>query len=182
MRDHKQLRLDEVKDLVTPVMKRQMGAFVTLYKMKKSVDHSAAIVSRADKDLRGCIGYIFPVKSLVQAVIENAIGSASRDYRFEKVKANELDNLLIDINVLTPPKRVDSYDKIRIGTDGVLMYKQGRQSVFLPSVATEFGWDLDQTLSQLSLKAGLSADAWKQGAHFDTFQSISFEEHKPNRP
>ena len=180
VRDHKQIGVDDVKELVTPVMKRKTGVFVTLYKMKKSVDHSA-IPARADKDLRGCIGYIFPVKSLVQAVIDNAIGSASRDYRFEKVTANEMDDLLIDINVLTPPKRVDSYDKIRIGTDGVLMYKQGRQSVFLPSVATEFGWNLQETLSQLSVKAGLSADAWKQGAHFDTFQSISFEEHKSPR-
>lgn len=151
-----------------------MGAFVTLYKKRNGAPEPAA---RAGKDLRGCVGYIFPIKPLVQAVIENAVGAASRDYRFHNITKDELPDLLIDINVLTPPERVASYNDIVIGRDGVLLYKDGKQAVFLPSVASDFGWNLDQTLTQLAVKAGCAPDSWKQGAQFDVFQSTSFEEH-----
>jgi AMMECR1 domain-containing protein len=56
------------------------------------------------------------------------------------------------------------------------MYKNGKQAVFLPSVATEYNWDLNELLTQLSLKAGCGPDDWKTGARFDVFQSDSFEE------
>jgi AMMECR1 domain-containing protein len=71
---------------------------------------------------------------------------------------------------------VGSYNDIVVGKDGVIMYKDGKQAVFLPSVAIEFGWDVSELLTQLSLKAGCSVDGWKQGAKFDVFQSDSFEE------
>jgi len=174
VRERRELSLEEIQDLITPVMRKQMGAFVTLY--KRPAPEQERTVHGAEKELRGCIGYIWPVKPLLQAVIENAIGAASRDYRFKNVTPDELPYLQIDINVLTPPKRVRSQDEIVIGRDGVLLYKDGKQAVFLPSVATEFGWTLEQTLSQLALKAGCSADGWKQGANYDVFQSCSFEE------
>jgi AmmeMemoRadiSam system protein A len=151
-----------------------MGVFVTLYKVPTA---TKGHIDRAHKDLRGCIGYIWPVKSLFDSVVDNAIGACSRDPRFVPVTKSELAGLQIDINVLTPPKRVGSYKDIVVGTDGVIMYKDGRQAVFLPSVATEFGWDLNELLSQLAIKAGCAADAWKQpDAKFDVFQSQSFVE------
>jgi len=172
VREKRQITQAELKPLMTPVMKKAMGVFVTLY--KRNIGRNT--VHGEDKELRGCVGYIFPVKPLIQAVIDNAIGSASRDYRFQGVIEEELKDLQIDINLLTPPRRVKSYKDIVIGRDGILLYKQGRQAVFLPSVATEFGWDLEQTLAQLAMKAGFPADAWKQDAQFDVFQSISVEE------
>jgi len=175
VRERREVSHSEIRELVTPVMRKPMGAFVTLY-TRASGDQRGDTAHGEEKELRGCIGYIWPIKPLLKAVIENAIGAASRDYRFKNVTPEELPHLQIDINVLTPPQRVRSQDDIVIGRDGVLLYKDGKQAVFLPSVATEFGWDLEQTLSQLALKAGCSADAWKQGAHFDIFQSCSFEE------
>lgn len=174
VRERREVSKKEIQELITPVMQKQMGAFVTLY--KRGAPKSEHTAHGDDKELRGCIGYIWPVKPLLQAVIENAIGAASRDYRFKNVTPEELPYLQIDINVLTPPQRVKSQDDIVIGRDGVLLYKDGKQAVFLPSVATEFGWTLEQTLTQLALKAGCSADGWKQGANFDVFQSCSFEE------
>jgi hypothetical protein len=174
VRERREVSRNEIEELITPVMQKQMGAFVTLYKRGRLETEGTA--HGDEKELRGCIGYIWPVKPLLQAVIENAIGAASRDYRFKNVTPDELPFLQIDINVLTPPRRVKSQDDIVIGRDGVLLYKDGKQAVFLPSVATDFGWTLEQTLSQLALKAGCSADGWKQGANFDVFQSCSFEE------
>lgn len=162
-----------LKQLASPGMHKKSGVFVTLYKVPPG---SRQRVDRLHKDLRGCIGYIWPVKSLFESVIDNTIGACSRDYRFVPVTNSELDDLRIDINVLTPPRRIDSHTDIVVGRDGVIMYKDGKQAVFLPSVATEFGWDVPELLTQLSLKAGLAGDGWKQGAKFDVFQSDSFEE------
>lgn len=159
---------EDINFAISDFTKKNMGAFVTLYKIDPA--------NPDQKELRGCIGYIWPVKPLFETVMDNTIGSSSRDYRFQPVLKSELKDLEIDINVLTAPKRVKSYNDIVVGRDGVVMYKSGRQAVFLPSVATEFGWDLSELLTQLSLKAGLSEDAWKSGARFDVFQSQSISE------
>ncbi|HEY9677400.1 MAG TPA: AmmeMemoRadiSam system protein B [Drouetiella sp.] len=158
----------DLKFAVSPFVKQPMGAFVTLYKHNSSLQR--------EKELRGCIGYIWPIKSLLETVVDNAIGACSKDYRFHNVTASELNDIDIDINVLTAPRRVAGYNDIVVGRDGVVLYKDGLQSVFLPSVATEFGWDLPEMLTQLAQKAGLKADDWKEGAKFDVFQSESFEE------
>ena len=71
-----------------------------------------------------------------------------------------------------------SPDKIRIGIDGIVLNKDGRSAVFLPQVAPEQGWDLSQTLTNLSLKAGLAGDAWKKGASFLVFQAVVFGEER----
>ncbi|MBK7746911.1 MAG: AmmeMemoRadiSam system protein B [Candidatus Obscuribacter sp.] len=148
-------------------LKRPSGAFVTLYK-RQSPD--------AKRSLRGCIGYVFPVKSLEQTIMENTISAASMDPRFEPVSKEELEKLEIEITVLSPPRPVASYKDIRIGTDGILLKASGRQSVFLPHVATEYGWTIEETLRQLSQKAGLAPDAWQKNARFEVFQGQSIEE------
>ncbi len=160
----------------SPVLEESFGTFVTLFKVGSKSKH--ANKSRDDKELRGCIGYIWPIKPLVQAVIENAIGACSRDYRFQQVEAGEVKHLQIEINVLTPPHKVASTSEIELGKDGIIMYLNGRQSVFLPHVPTEFGWDLDETLAQLAIKAGFGPKDWKNGATFDVFRASAFEEEK----
>lgn len=154
-----------------PRLSKPAGAFVTLYKRPLGGD-----VDGGHKELRGCIGYILPVKGLAQAVVDNAIGASSRDPRFSPVETSELDGLQIDINVLTPPTPVGNYKDIKLGQDGVILYKNLKQAVFLPSVATEFGWTLEEMLSQLSIKASCGRDGWRTGCRFDIFQAQSFEE------
>ncbi len=164
---------------VTIGLKRRLGVFVTLFKKKQN---RKAIVASCKKsihdeyDLRGCIGYIWPIKPLVDAVIDNAVGACSKDYRFIPVRDHELPDLKYEISVLTPLQRVDSEKDIEIGRHGIVLYVKGRQSVFLPHVPVEFGWSLEETLSQLSVKAGVGPHDWRQGAKFDVFESIMFEE------
>jgi len=143
------------------------GAFVTLYKKD--------VVAQESK-LRGCIGNILPTKPLYQAVIDNTVASCSRDYRFNPVHPSELANLELEISVLTPPKRIHAAKEIRLGEDGILLHVGEHQSVFLPQVATEYGWTLEETLEQLSLKAGLERSAWKRNARFEVFQTESLHE------
>lgn len=168
VRSGKEPQLDDDIEL-TEKLRSPHGAFVTLYKFPHGLAH--------DKELRGCIGYILPIKPLYQSVIDNAVGAASRDFRFPAVEADELSQIHIDINVLTPPRKVSGYKDIRLGVDGILLTVSGKQAVFLPAVATEYGWTLEETLDQLALKAGLSASAWKSpAARFEVFQSEAFEE------
>jgi AmmeMemoRadiSam system protein B/AmmeMemoRadiSam system protein A len=149
------------------------GVFVTLYSSETDTQQMAR---PNGKTLRGCIGYIWPIKPLGQAIIDNTIGAASKDPRFKPVTKEEINHLQIDINVLTPLHRISSYKDIVLGRDGIVIYKNDRQAVFLPSVASEFGWTLEETLTQLSLKAGCGADGWRSNARFDVFQAESFEE------
>ena len=141
----------------------KMGAFVTLN-------------DRTTGALRGCIGEIMPMRPLVEAVAERAVDSARRDPRFMPVTEGELANLRVEVSALTPPKRVASWRDIVLGRDGMTLEKDGAFAVFLPQVAPEQGWDLPTTLSYLSRKAGLPADAWREGATFETFQAEVFHE------
>ena len=74
--------------------------------------------------------------------------------------------------MLTAPKPVASFRDIRIGVDGVVLKKQERSAVFLPQVAPEQGWNLEETLTHLAMKAGLPPDAWKEDAEFLVFQAV----------
>jgi len=148
---------------ITDPMKREGAAFVTLKKHRM---------------LRGCIGDIIPRGPLYESVIRNAVNAGFNDHRFPPVNAGEYDQLVFEISALTVPRIIASPDKIRIGTDGVILKKEGRSAVFLPQVAPEQGWNVEQMLSHLSAKAGLSPDAWKQDTQFLVFQADVFGEHE----
>ena len=132
----------------------------------------------ADGGLRGCIGAMEAYEPLVENVVHNAINSAFRDPRFMPVSSlSELEGLVVEISVLTPPEDVDGPDKFVVGEHGVIMFCAGRSAVFLPQVAPEQGWDRETTLSHLSMKAGLSPDAWRSpDARFKVFRAIVFSE------
>jgi AmmeMemoRadiSam system protein A len=115
---------------------------------------------------------------LYKSVISNAINAGVYDRRFFPVTEAECNDITIEISALTVPKPIASADEIRIGIDGVVLSKNGHSAVFLPQVAPEQGWDVNQMLTQLSLKAGLPGDAWKEGANFLVFQADVFGENE----
>jgi len=139
---------------------------------------AAFVTFKKNAHLRGCIGDIFPRQPLYKSVITNAINAGINDRRFAQVTEAEFNNITIEISALTVPEPVSSAKDIKIGIDGVVLNKEGRMAVFLPQVASEQGWDLNTTLTQLSLKAGLPANAWKKGANFLVFQADVFGEEK----
>jgi len=162
-------RVPQVSELgitISDAMSCPRAAFVTLKK------HS---------QLRGCIGDIFPQRPLYKSVIRNAINACFNDRRFLPVTEEECNDITIEISALTAPEPVASSSDIRIGIDGVVLSKDGHSAVFLPQVAPEQGWDVNQMLTQLSLKAQLPADAWKEGASFLVFQADVFGESHPSK-
>jgi AmmeMemoRadiSam system protein B/AmmeMemoRadiSam system protein A len=146
---------------LSPAMQQTMGAFVTLH---------------AHGKLRGCIGEIEPRRPLYEAVMAHAVNAGLKDHRFPRVTAAELPELEFEISVLTPPQPVDSPERIVIGRHGMTVEKAGHRAVFLPQIAPQQGWDRDTTLDHLCLKAGLPADAWRQGAAFTVFEAVVFGE------
>jgi len=91
-----------------------------------------------------------------------AVEAAVGDPRFSPVTVDELSDIEIEIYVLSPLKKIDSTDEIKMGIDGVLVKKGFNSGVFLPQVATETGWSKEEFLSTLcSQKAGLPPLAWK---------------------
>lgn len=146
---------------ITEGMRQTAGAFVTLH---------------MNGMLRGCIGEIIPHRALYEAVIDHAVNAAVHDPRFPPVTVADIGALDIEISALTPPVPVASCEEIELGRHGILLEKEYHSAVFLPQVAPEQGWDLEQTLTQLSLKAGLSMNAWREGCSFQVFEAIVFGE------
>ncbi len=135
-------------DIKSDRLKEKRGAFVTINKNHR---------------LRGCIGYILPVKPLYQAVREVAEEAALHDPRFMAIRPNELSHLQIEISVLTVPKLLKNKDlsRIKIGRDGLIIRKGGYQGILLPQVATDYHWNRKEFVEETCRKAGLPKDAWK---------------------
>lgn len=147
-------------------LKEKRGCFVTLTK---------------NDQLRGCMGYIEPVASLGSAISDNAINAAINDPRFAKLNKSELEEIKIEISVLTVPKKLkytaisDMISKIKPHIHGIILKKGGYSATFLPQV-----WDevpkKEQFLSYLSIKAGLNKDAWKKNPEIYTYEAEHFLE------
>ena len=143
-----------------PLMESPSGAFVTL---------------KLSGRLRGCMGRIDAKWPLWETVARMARASAFEDPRFPSLTRSELDDINIEISVMTPPTPVTSADEVIAGRHGVMIQRGMNRAVFLPQVATEQGWDRDMLLTHLSLKAGLSADAWRDDdVSFSVFTAVVF--------
>ena len=132
-----------------PQLNAQSGCFVTIK------NHSR---------LRGCIGRFVSDIPLIELISQMAVDSAMHDPRFvsERIRPDELDELDIEISVLSPLKKTTDPLSLRLGTDGIYIKKGYASGCFLPQVATETGWTKKEFLSCCcSHKAGLSPDAWQ---------------------
>lgn len=146
---------------VTEGMKGIRGGFVTLKK---------------DGALRGCIGEVIPRREIWKVVTEHALNAAFQDSRFPALEERELGTVAIEISVLTPPEPVVSWCDIRLGRHGIILRKRSRSAVFLPQVAEEQGWSLEETLDNLSVKAGLPPDGWRTETDFLVFEAQVFRD------
>jgi len=114
--------------------------------------------------LRGCIGQFISESPLIELVVEMAKASATGDPRFfaDPITAGELEQLDIEISVLSPLQRTDKPLDLRLGIDGIYIKKGFISCCFLPQVAAETGWSREKFLSYCCAhKAGLPPDAWK---------------------
>lgn len=123
------------------------GAFVSLKKRGR---------------LRGCIGCIEARRPLYRTIEEMAHAAAFNDPRFSPLRREEMENLDIEISVLTPLKKINDINEIEIGRHGLYIVKGFHSGLLLPQVATEYKWEREAFLEETCHKAGLSSNAWKE--------------------
>jgi uncharacterized protein len=142
---------------------RLAGAFVSLHKRGR---------------LRGCIGTFSADEPVTLVIEEMAVAAAIRDPRFPALEASELDELELEISVLSPRREVTDVDQIEVGRHGLVVSRGASRGVLLPQVATEHGWDREAFLAHTCEKAGLLPDAWtRPGTCIEVFTAEVFSEH-----
>lgn len=151
------------------------GVFVTINK-----------VTGGEKQLRGCIGFPYPVSPLVNAVIDSALSAATQDPRFSPLSENELDSVVFEVSVLTPPELIrtsnpkEYLSKFKVGEHGLIVEKGPFKGLLLPQVPVEWNWCEEEFICQCCMKAGLPPDTWlTKGSRIYKFKAIIFEEEKP---
>jgi AmmeMemoRadiSam system protein A len=132
-----------------PVLDERRGAFVTLHR------HG---------ELRGCVGSIVGVDPLRDAIPSLARAAASNDSRFAPLTGDEVDDVDIEISLLSPLRRIDSPVAIEVGRHGLVVRRGPWRGLLLPQVAAERGWDAETFLSWTCRKAGLDENAWREWA------------------
>jgi AmmeMemoRadiSam system protein B/AmmeMemoRadiSam system protein A len=144
---------------VNIILLTKKGAFVTLKKEGR---------------LRGCIGFIEPIRPLYKTVIQAALYAAFQDTRFLPVTTQELNSLEIEISVLSPLEKIHDPENINVGRHGLYLLKNGRSGLLLPQVAVENGWSREMFLRQVCRKAGLPVNAWKTDSEIFIFEAVVF--------
>ncbi len=165
----------EVPEETPEHLHSKSGVFVTL---------NAVFENRVN--LRGCIGRPYPSQPLVEATIDSAVDSAVNDPRFPPVTPKELDKIIVDLSVLTPPKKIQ-YSKpeellglVKVGRDGLIAIRGMFRGLLLPQVPVDWKWNTREFLEHTCNKAGLPADIWKDPeTEFMSFQAEIFGEEKP---
>ena len=152
-------------------------------------DFSSGVFVTLNKrdSLRGCIGFPFPVKKLSDGLVDAAISAATQDTRFNPVTVDELDKIVFEVTVLTPPIEIkveqpsEYLTEIKVGKDGLIVENTYTTGLLLPQVPTEYGWNVEEFLEYTCKKAGLEKDAWKdKETKISKFQGIIFKEKSPN--
>ncbi len=124
-----------------------LGAFVTL--------------ENGDQ-LRGCIGHFEPAIPLHRVIQQAAIDAATKDHRFKNVTSSEMNEIEIEVSIMTPRRKIDSWEEIELGKHGVVVQKSKISGTFLPQVATDTGWSKEEFLKELcSQKAGLARNCYQ---------------------
>lgn len=145
-----------------PLLNTRSGAFVTLTKKGK---------------LRGCIGYIESDRPLFETIRDAAISAAKHDTRFSPVTEKELNEIDLEISILSKPFPMKSYEDIVIGQHGLILEERGRRGLLLPQVPVEHGMNKEEYLDAICNKTGFSSSLWREKLlHIKLFTATVFGE------
>ena len=171
------------------VIERTCGGAMAPVPLPTGFDRKAGVFVTINRfpslDLRGCIGYPEPIFPLKQALTMAAQG-ATRDPRFPPLRADELEGIVVEVSILTPPVLLeantpkDFVKKVKIGRDGLIAEHGAFKGLLLPQVPVEWGWDAEEFISETCMKAGLMPDSWlEKGIKLYSFQAEIFSEDRP---
>lgn len=164
---------------------RAMQSFTVPARFEEKAGVFVTLSLYPSAELRGCIGYPQPLYPLFKALVKSA-EEACEDPRFPPLGADEIDRVTVEVNLLTPPQRIEvrrpkEYLKaIELGQDGLEIRYATARGVFLPAVPVAQGWDVETYLMELCIKAGLTPDTWlDDDARIYKFRSAVFGEVEP---
>ena len=169
------LRTGQVPEVrAPPKLMKKGAAFVTL-------------LTYPERELRGCIGYVEPIKSLAETVRDVAIAAATQDPRFPPVSPEEMDSIVVEVSVLGDhtlyrPAR-EALPHIRIGETGIIIRRGPFSGVVLPEVPVEYCWDPETFIAETCVKAGLPPDCWLyEDAEAILYRGRTWTEVEPRGP
>ncbi len=149
-----------IKPVLAGILNEVTGAFVSIY---------------INGELRGCIGGFAQEKTLNE-IVQNMAVSAARDMRFDSVKLDELNDMKLEISVLSPLKKIESIDEIILGKHGIFIQQDFNSGTFLPQVIEKTEWNVEQFLGHCARdKAGIGWDGWKTADIF-IYEAVVFKE------
>jgi AmmeMemoRadiSam system protein A len=140
------------------------------------VPGAAFVTLQLAGELRGCIGTLEAREPLVDCVRRQSGHAAFEDPRFAPLTVHEWPGVTIELTVLGPSRKITGPAEFIPGTHGIIIEQGHRRAVFLPQVATEQGWNREETLTHLARKAGLPASAWRHEARLAIFEAEHFSE------
>lgn len=171
--------IEFVKSVIASKFSRVKSVDLSDYADKRGV----FVTLKIDGDLRGCIGYPYPVLPLNVALEKAASSAAFADPRFSPVSSDELPSLSYEVSILTLPEEIIADDRndfpsmIKIGRDGLIVEFNGRSGLLLPVVAVEWGFDARTFLEQVCIKAGLPKNSWiMKGCKVYSFEAQVFSD------
>lgn len=127
-------------------LKAKKGAFVTI---------------KVNEALRGCIGYVVPIRPLGETIIDCAIAAATEDHRFPSISPREIPKMKLEISILSPLRKIKNIEEIEVGKHGIMITHGLSRGLLLPQVAIEHNWDRITFLEHTCWKAGLDKNAWQ---------------------
>ncbi|MDR0289979.1 MAG: AmmeMemoRadiSam system protein A [Treponema sp.] len=151
----------------SPVLQQPCGAFVTLHKTDAG----------GERNLRGCIGRMTANLPLEETVRVMAREAAFGDPRFPPLRVGELEQCHIEISALSPMSVCPDPQKVEVGVHGLYLTRGGRAGVLLPQVPVEQGWNRQEYLDYICIKAGLPPESYNAtDATLQTFTAVVFSE------
>jgi AmmeMemoRadiSam system protein A len=147
------------------ILSQPAGAFVTIYNRG---------------ELRGCLGVLMSEAPLAETVSQLAGRSAAEDPRFNPVTEDELNDIQIEISILSPLKEISSIEEIQVGKHGIFISAGMHRGLLLPQVAVKQRWNVHQFLEETCIKAGLPRDQWKHAETNIYIFSAEIIEQKPS--
>ena len=179
--------VEMARKAVTEILKNNSKINDSDFNSKFDFESGVFVTLNKQDSLRGCIGYPIPVKKLSQGLVDAAISAATQDTRFSPVTADELDKIVFEVTVLTPPVQIrvkqpsEYLTEIKVGRDGLIVENSFTSGLLLPQVPIEYDWNVEEFLEYTCQKAGLEKNAWKDSStKISKFEGLIFKEVSPN--
>ena len=186
--EEKKALLGLARETITAKLEGRQGGYSFEPSLKKALEEGASALSKpcgafvtlhtgSNQKLRGCIGRMTASTPLEETIRNMAVEAAFGDPRFMPLKAVELPDISIEISALSPMEKCPDPRSVKVGVHGLYLIHRGRAGVLLPQVPVEQGWNLDEYLEYICVKAGLPPGSYDApDAELYTFTAVVFGE------